>query len=195
MLSMLELSEYLLNQCGFKYVLTGKMNQDPSKDSLVNLDRLAVRMTIRICHPFCRCTGCSVYSLLMMMISGVYWRKGQRWPRCSHRLRLFDVLPRCFGHRPPNFYHHIRLVTRNTWILFFEVGALFHNFWRTFLPASSNGQISLGVHASSRGPAFATAAARRGAFPQFAVVLPRLGVRNFAKWKFKLKGNGSTPMI
>lgn len=29
MLSMLELSEYLLKQCGFKYVLTGKMNQDP----------------------------------------------------------------------------------------------------------------------------------------------------------------------
>ncbi|KAH7966120.1 hypothetical protein HPB49_013897 [Dermacentor silvarum] len=29
MLSMLEISEYLLNQCGFKYVLTGKLNQDP----------------------------------------------------------------------------------------------------------------------------------------------------------------------
>ncbi|KAL1481397.1 hypothetical protein MTO96_034494 [Rhipicephalus appendiculatus] len=29
MLSMLELSEYLMNQCGFKYVLTGKTNQDP----------------------------------------------------------------------------------------------------------------------------------------------------------------------
>lgn len=28
MLSMLEISEYLLNQCGFKYVLTGKLNQD-----------------------------------------------------------------------------------------------------------------------------------------------------------------------
>ncbi|KAH7958677.1 hypothetical protein HPB49_004141 [Dermacentor silvarum] len=29
MLSMLEISEYLLNQCGFKYVVTGKLNQDP----------------------------------------------------------------------------------------------------------------------------------------------------------------------
>lgn len=28
MLAMLEISEYLLNQCGFKYVLTGKLNQD-----------------------------------------------------------------------------------------------------------------------------------------------------------------------
>ncbi|KAH9383951.1 hypothetical protein HPB48_025895 [Haemaphysalis longicornis] len=52
MLSTLELTEYLLSKCNFKYVLTAKFNQDPLERFLERQDKQRVTTTIRDMHTF-----------------------------------------------------------------------------------------------------------------------------------------------